>query len=85
MEPGESDKNCKESFIFEGCEEEDIEDDLTEDEQDPEDPYDSWDEEGASEAEETYGPPQPPAPEWHSLITRFEVRVVRFVRRKKEQ
>ncbi|KAK7192218.1 hypothetical protein PSPO01_01790 [Paraphaeosphaeria sporulosa] len=85
IEPGDLDQNYNESLIVEEGEVENDEDRFTEDEQDSEDSYDSSEDEGHSEDEETYDPPPPPLPSWHSLVTRFEVRVVRFVRRKRGQ
>lgn len=86
IEPGELDKNYNEPLIIQEEEEdENDEDTFTDDERDSPDAYGSSDDEGSSEDEETYDPPPPPPPRWNSLVTRFEARVVRFVRRKRKQ
>ncbi|KAF2439033.1 hypothetical protein P171DRAFT_436393 [Karstenula rhodostoma CBS 690.94] len=86
IEPGELDRNYNKPMIIQEEEDDDDEDRFTDDERDSEDAYDSSDDESSSEDDEaTYAPPLPPPPSWNRLVTRFEARVVRFARRKREQ
>ncbi|KAL1604865.1 hypothetical protein SLS60_004405 [Paraconiothyrium brasiliense] len=77
IEPGAFERNYNEPLIME------VED--GEDEDEDEDTY--WnllDDDGASADEERESPPPPPPPSWNTLCTRFETRVVRFTRKRRD-
>ncbi|KAJ4355428.1 uncharacterized protein N0V89_003444 [Didymosphaeria variabile] len=86
IEPGAFDKNFKEPLIIEDEDGDGEDEDRFTDEERHSDTYgNSSDDDGASADEERGPTPPPPPPSWHTFCTRFEARVLRFKRIKRDR